>query len=657
MRLGIERLSDVLELYPREYEDLRNKKMIFELQDGDKAVVYARVLAASLGRGFGRKRTLHVIAEDNTGRMEVLLFNGSYLLPQFKNGEEFRFFGKVKAENGRIVMFHPSYAKAGSDERDGILPVYPLTRGLTQRDVRAVADAAMLHLSELEETLPEAAVKSANLCSNAYAFRNIHFPEGDDEYRAARYRLVYEELFCLDTALALSKTRGGKGRTGNSMDVSGVSEFTGSLPYELTGAQKRALSEILSDMSSPQAMNRLVQGDVGSGKTAVAAAAMFTAFRNGFQSAFMAPTDILAHQHFETLKKQFEGFGINVALLTSTSPAPYKREVLSGLRDGSVNVAVGTHALISEGVEYHDLGLVITDEQHRFGVNQRQLLSAKGANPDVLVMTATPIPRTLAVVLYADLDVSIIDELPPGRIPIQTRSFSGAERNKAYAILEREVLSGRQAYVVAPFIEDSEAIDGWSAEGLFDDFCRRFPDLKAALLHGQMSQAEKDEVMERFYSGEIQVLISTVVIEVGIDVPNASVMLIENSERFGLAQMHQLRGRVGRGVHQSYCLIITDSKSETAVERAQIMCSTSDGFVIAEKDLEIRGPGEFFGYRQHGLPQLRLADPIKHRAVAAQAMSDVRKMLQTDPSLSHPENASFASYLKNKYMQSDRLTL
>ena len=657
MRLGIEKVADVLDLYPREYEDLRNKKQICLLTDGEKAVVTARVLRATLGRGFGRKRTLHVLAEDDTGRMEALFFNGTYLLPQFKAGQLFRFFGKVKAENGRVTMFHPSYSAADPDAQDGILPVYPLTRGLTQKDVRNLSGKALEHLDELRETLPATAIASANLCGIDYACRNIHYPEDDGPFRAARYRLVYEELFYLDTALALSRTRGGRGRTGRSFDTSFAKEFTDRLPYKLTGAQSRALSEILADMQSDKAMNRLVQGDVGSGKTAVACAAMFTAYKNGSQSAFMAPTDILARQHFETLGKLFSGSGAHIELLTSSMTSAEKRRVLKGLADGSVDIAVGTHALISDNVVYKDLGLVITDEQHRFGVSQRETLSAKGVSPDVLVMTATPIPRTLAVVLYADLDISIIDELPPGRMPVETTRYDAAGRNNAYDLLEKEVRSGRQAYVVAPFIEDSEALDAYSAEALFEEVKSRFPDLKCGLLHGRMSQQEKDSVMERFYSGELQILVSTVVIEVGIDVPNATVMLIENSERFGLAQMHQLRGRVGRGVHKSYCLIITDSDSETAVERAEIMCSTTDGFVIANKDLEIRGPGEFFGYRQHGLPQLRLADPVKHSAVAVQALRDVKAMLAKDPSLCDPQNAYFAECLRNKYMQSDRLTL
>ena len=657
LRLGIEKIADVLELYPREYEDLRNKKRIFELKDGEKAVVTARVLNASLGRGFGRKRTLHVLTEDDTGRMEVLFFNGTYLLPQFKTGQSFRFFGKVKCEYGRVSMFHPSYARSDGEVQEGILPVYPLTRGLVQKDVRHLSAAALEMAGDIPETLPAAAISSANLCGIGYAYRNIHYPEGDDQFRAARYRLVYEELFYLDTALALSRSRGGKGRKGRSFDVSCASEFTDSLPYKLTNAQSRALSEILSDMNSDKAMNRLVQGDVGSGKTAVACAAMFTALKNGSQSAFMAPTDILARQHFETLKKLFKGFDAHIELLTSSMSSAEKRKVLKGLADGSTDIAVGTHALISDNVEYKDLGLVITDEQHRFGVSQRQQLSAKGTNPDVLVMTATPIPRTLAVVLYADLDLSVIDELPPGRMPVETRRYDASGRNEAYKILESEVRAGRQAYVVAPFIEDSDALDAYSAESLYEETKSRFPDIACGLLHGRMTQQEKDSVMERFYSGELRILVSTVVIEVGIDVPNATVMVIENSERFGLAQMHQLRGRVGRGKHKSYCLIITDSDSETAVERAEIMCSTSDGFVIANKDLEIRGPGEFFGYRQHGLPQLRLADPVKHGAVAAQALKDVKEMLSDDPSLTHPRNAYFAQCLRNKYMQSDRLTL
>ncbi|MBQ9891345.1 MAG: ATP-dependent DNA helicase RecG [Firmicutes bacterium] len=656
-KLGLFCFADALDLYPREYEDLRCKKQIADLEDGEKAVVTARVLLVRLGRGYGKKRTLHVLTEDNTGRMEVLFFAGGFLAKQFRQGDEFRFFGKVKVENGRVTMFHPSYVRSDGEQAEGIQPVYPLTRGVTQKDVRLCTSTALMHTDELPESLPEAIVKDAKLCSNAYALANIHYPENDDKYREARYRLVYEELFYLDAALAMSKTHGGRGSAGRSITGPYAQEFIKTLPYELTGAQKRVLSEVLSDMASGRAMNRLVQGDVGSGKTVIAAAAMLQSAKNGCQSAFMAPTDILAHQHFETLKKLFSGLGINVELLSGNMPAAERKRVLSGLADGSVDVAVGTHALISEGVKYRDLALVITDEQHRFGVNQRQNLSAKGVCPDVLVMTATPIPRTLAVVLYADLDVSVIDELPPGRIPIITKGYTEETRDKAYDLLVSEVGKGRQAYIVAPFIEDSEAIDGMSAEGLFAGFAKDHPDIRAELLHGRMSQQEKDSIMERFYSGQIQVLVSTVVIEVGIDVPDATVMLIENSERFGLAQMHQLRGRVGRGKHQSYCLIVTCDDSQTARERADIMCSTSDGFVIAEKDLEIRGPGEFFGFRQHGLPQLKMADPVKHMAVAQRAKEDVRKLLAQDPKLASAENAVFAKNLADKYMQAGRLTL
>ncbi len=656
-KLGIGSFFDVLEFYPREYEDMRHKRRICDLTDGEKALVTARVLLVRLGRGFGKKRTLHVLAEDNSGRMEVLFFQGSFLAKQFAQGDLFNFFGKVKVENGRVTMFHPSYSRSGGEDPEGILPVYPLTSGVTQKDLRLCSKAALMHTDELTETLPAAAISSARLCSNAYAYRNIHYPEGDEQYKAARYRLVYEELFYLDTALALSRSRRGLGRDGNSFKGNYALDFVKTLPYELTGAQKRALSEILADMASATAMNRLVQGDVGSGKTVVAAAAMVQSAKNGAQSAFMAPTDILARQHFETLRKLFKGLGIEVVLLTSTMPSSEKKAALSAIADGRAQVAVGTHALISEGVKYSNLGLVITDEQHRFGVGQRRLLSAKGKSPDVLVMTATPIPRTLAVVLYADLDISIIDELPPGRMPIITRSYTDKTRKEAYKLLLTEVGKGRQAYIVAPFIEDSEAIDANSAIGLYEEFSKDHPDVSSALLHGQMSQQEKDDVMERFYRGDVQVLISTVVIEVGIDVPNATVMLIEDSQRFGLAQMHQLRGRVGRGKHQSYCLIINGDDSETSSERARIMCSTSSGFVIAEKDLEIRGPGEFFGYRQHGLPQLKLADPVKHMAVAKQALSDVRKMLAEDPALIHSENSAFAKNLDRKYMQSDGLTL
>jgi ATP-dependent DNA helicase RecG len=454
----------------------------------------------------------------------------------------------------------------------------------------------------------------------------------------------------MQVALQFAKERFGKGRSGIRFDKKiKATAFTQRLPYALTSAQVRVLADVESDMESARAMNRLVQGDVGSGKTVIAQAAIYKASKCGFQSAFMAPTELLARQHFNTLSADLVPYGIRVGFVSGSLTAKNKKDVLNKLKTGEIDTIVGTHAILSEGVEFSNLGLVITDEQHRFGVNQRLLLSSKGKNPDILVMTATPIPRTLAVILYGDLDISIIDEMPPGRIPVETKKFNGEERDVAYHILFSEVQRGRQAYVVAPWIEDSEEIDGRSAQSLLEEVRHRFPGIKSELLYGSMKQQEKNAIMESFYAGITKILVSTVVIEVGINVQNASVMIIENAERFGLAQMHQLRGRVGRGEDQSYCLIITDAESEISLARADALCSTNDGFIIAEKDLAMRGPGEVFGVRQHGLPELKLADLSKHMKVFKEAREDALTLLIQDPTLMHKENLVFGKHIKEKF--------
>ncbi|MDD2301007.1 MAG: ATP-dependent DNA helicase RecG [Eubacteriales bacterium] len=436
-----------------------------------------------------------------------------------------------------------------------------------------------------------------------------------------------------------------------------MNDFVKVLPYTPTRAQERVLADTEQDMESAEAMNRLIQGDVGSGKTLIAQAALFKAAKSGYQGAFMAPTELLARQHFETLQADLGPLDVRVGFLSGSLSAKAKKQTMRDLESGRIDVIVGTHAIVSEGVRFHDLGLVITDEQHRFGVTQRLLLSQKGKNPDVLVMTATPIPRTLAIVLYGDLDISVIDEMPPGRIPIKTIQYTQDDREHAYSLLRKEILRGRQAYVVAPLIDDSESLESRSAESLFHEMCNRFPDLSCALLHGNLPQSEKDRIMDRFYRGHIGVLISTVVIEVGINVPNATIMLIENAERFGLAQLHQLRGRVGRGNEQSYCLIVSGTQSDIAEARAAVFCETNDGFLIAEKDLELRGAGEVFGVRQHGLPELRLADPVKHYHIFTESREDAVELLRNDPDLSSEENRAFGRCLHKKFVQTENIVL
>lgn len=649
-RLHIKTLKDLIYHFPREYEDLRCITNISGVAEKEKALVRSKILMIIKGKGYGRKRTLRLLTEDKTGRLEILFFTGGYLEKAFVQGNEYFFYGKIKTEAGKSVMLHPTFIPATDSDELGIMPIYPLTKGLSQKELRKHIKTALQYIEELPETLPQSIIRKKNLCNLKYALQYIHFPKDEQKFKEARYRLIYEELFDIQIALQFAKGRFGKGRKGIRFDKRiNTLTFIEGLPYTLTHAQVRVLSDVESDMESDRAMNRLVQGDVGSGKTVIAEAAIYKASKCGFQSAYMAPTELLARQHFNTLSADLEPYGIRVGFLSGSLTAKNKREILEQLMDNAIDTIVGTHAILSEGVEFANLGLVITDEQHRFGVNQRLLLSAKAKNPDILVMTATPIPRTLAVVLYSDLDVSVIDEMPPGRIPVDTQKFKQEDRDQAYQILFAEIQKGRQAYIVAPLIEDSEEINGRSAQSLFEEVRHRFPKLKTELLYGSMKQQEKDSIMERFYAGITNILVSTVVIEVGINVQNASVMVIENAERFGLAQMHQLRGRVGRGENKSYCLIITDAKSDIALERADTMCSTNDGFIIAEKDLEMRGPGEIFGIRQHGLPELKIADLSKHMSVFKEAKEDAIALLLQDPSLVQTENLGFKDYIKEKF--------
>ncbi|HCU08389.1 MAG TPA: DNA helicase RecG, partial [Clostridiales bacterium] len=541
-RLQIFSPWDLLFHFPREYQDLRKRADINTLEDGSRALVCAKVLMIIKGKGFGRKRTLRLLVEDGTGRMEVLFFMSGYMDQAFRQGLPYFFYGKVRVENGRVRMLHPDFMSYDGETSGQIQPVYPLTKGLTQKELRKHISAILSDGEDVPETLPLSILRKKKLCSLSYALKNIHFPKDEQKYKEARYRLVYEELFFLQVALQLSRERFGKGRCGISFSAEArMDTFVTGLPYAPTQAQRRVLADVEKDMESAGAMNRLIQGDVGSGKTLIAQAALYKASKSRYQGAFMAPTELLARQHFETLQADLGSLGIRIAFLSGSLAAKQKNQTLKELKEGRIDIVVGTHAIVSEGVQFDNLGLVITDEQHRFGVNQRLLLSKKSENPDVMVMTATPIPRTLAVVMYGDLDISVIDEMPPGRIPIHTAQFTEETRDQAYLRLEKEVKKGHQAYVVAPLIEDSETLESRSVESLILEMQNRFPDDSCALLHGNLPQLEKDRIMERFYKGDINILVSTVVIEVGIDVPNATVMIIENAERFGLAQLHQLR--------------------------------------------------------------------------------------------------------------------
>lgn len=658
-KLNIEIIEDFLFLFPRDYEDRRELKPIGSLQDGETAMTKGTLSLVVKGRGRNpRKQTLKLLIQDETGAMEVVFFNAGFLEKTLKKGEDYLLFGKVSVNMGRFQMLHPDLTKYEQDQEQSILPVYPLTEGISQGELRKYQRIASSLLPDLAEYLPEKTRERNRLCGIHYAIQNIHFPSDKQRLQQARFRLIFDELLFLQTGLLAIKHRMESANKGICFsDTVNMNELTGSLPYELTGAQKRVLKEINHDMESDKVMNRLVQGDVGSGKTIIAAAAMFKAVKSGFQAVMMAPTELLARQHYDGLKQLFSSFGIQTGFLSGSIPQKEKKEILMLLEKGELDIIIGTHAVIQPGVNFFNLGLVVTDEQHRFGVNQRALLSQKGDNPDILVMTATPIPRTLAVILYGDLDVSVIDELPPGRQQIITRAVKAQGREAAYEFIRREVKKGRQAYVVAPLIEDSENLDAKSALGLYDELKDRFQECSVAFLHGAMKQADKDRIMEEFQSGRTQVLVSTVVIEVGINVPNATVMLIENAERFGLAQLHQLRGRVGRGSEQSYCILISDGGSKVSEERAEIMKATNDGFVIAEKDLELRGPGEFFGMRQHGVPELKLADLVKHIKILNTVRLEAEQILEEDPGLSTPEFCKLKAKIEHMFQNTESLNL
>lgn len=639
-KLRIRTIEDFLYYYPREYQDRRNPTKIDTLQEnGENVLIRAKVVLIVPG-GFGARRNLQILVRDETGELPVVFFHAEYLLKTIAIDTVYDLYGKITSRGGRLQMVHPEISRSVESQlREVLLPVYPLTEGLRQSELRKWQEEAIPCMEELEEYLPEDIVSRNRLCDLPYAIRNIHFPEDPQKLRIAKFRLIFDELLQLQLGLLSLKARFSGMQKGISFSKKvDIDDFIKTLPFPMTGAQNRVLTEIMNDMESDQVMNRLIQGDVGSGKTVVAAAAAYKAIRSGYQAAMMAPTELLASQHLITLTELFSPLRIRVGCLTGSLAPKERKKILEELKNGEIDFLIGTHALIQPDVILPNLGLVITDEQHRFGVRQRGLLQKKGINPDIIVMTATPIPRTLAVILYGDLDISVIDELPPGRKPVITKAILPSEREKAYQFIREETKKGRQAYVVAPLIEESMEIDARSARELFNELTEHFGKARIRLLHGAMKQTEKDEAMNAFINREVDILVSTVVIEVGINIPNASIMLIENAERFGLAALHQLRGRVGRGAEQSYCFLVTESKTKMAQERTKVLCDTTDGFLIAEKDLELRGPGEFFGFRQHGLPELRLADPVRHFAIMETARAEAFRLLTDDPSLTKTEN-------------------
>ena len=644
-KLGILTLRDLISYFPRAYDDRRTYKKIKDLEEGESACVEAMVASTpTLSRIRKGLELVKLRAVDETGALDVTFFNQAYMKDNLRTGETYTFFGKVEVMGRKRSMPNPIAEREGSRLMTGrIMPIYPLTAGISQLTlVKAMEQGLAACQKLLPDPLPDEVRREHQLCRIGYAYEQIHFPAGDEELSIARRRLVFEELFLL--AIGLTRLRGRRDELQcEPWQDTDLSDFYGNLPFSLTGAQKRAIDDIRSDFSSGRPMNRLVQGDVGSGKTMVAAAALLCAVRNGRQAALMAPTEILAEQHYKGLAPLLGKLGIKAVFLTGAMRVKERRAILEDLASGEAQVAIGTHALITADVVYHDLGLVVTDEQHRFGVAQRSALAAKGERPHLLVMSATPIPRTLALMIYGDLDVSIIDELPPGRQKIDTFSVPGSYHQRIYKFLEKEITAGRQAYIICSMVEENDQIpDDRKAATEYAKMLQEkvFPHLAVACVHGRMKPKEKDKIMSAFAAGEIQILVSTTVVEVGVDVPNATVMVVEDADRFGLSQLHQLRGRVGRGQHKSYCILISDNRNEETRARLKVMTQTGDGFKIAEEDLRLRGPGDFFGRRQHGLPALKVADLTCDMALLKEAQAAAVKLLERDPELEGcPETA------------------
>ncbi|ADH61062.1 ATP-dependent DNA helicase RecG [Thermoanaerobacter mathranii subsp. mathranii str. A3] len=635
-KLGIQTVEDLLFYFPKDYENRSSILKIEDLTVGEKQTFKGYIVGSPREIKTSRVIITKVPVKDGTGAVELVWYNQPYIKNNLKIGEEYIINGKLRFKYGQLIVENPVIEKSEDFKLNTgrIVPIYGLTEGLTQNAIRKIMfNALKEYVQEVEEFFDEEFLSEKRLMDIKSALININFPQNEAYLEQAKYRFKYQELFLLQMALFLMKGS-AKEKKGIKFERVDLKPFIMGLPFKLTQAQVKVLKEIIADMNSHKVMNRLVQGDVGSGKTVVAACSMYIAVKNGYQVAMMAPTEILAKQHYSTLKELFKNTDIKIGLLSGSLSPSNKKEVLEKIKKGDYDIIVGTHALIEDDVVFNNLGLCITDEQHRFGVRQRALLTQKGKNPDVLVMTATPIPRTLALILYGDLDISIIDQLPPGRKKVKTYVISSSVRKKAYEFAMKEVKKGRQVYVVCPLIEESDKISAMSAEIVYREIYKdAFKEAKVGLLHGKMADSEKEKVMEEFVNGKIDILVSTTVIEVGVNVPNATVMIIENAERFGLAQLHQLRGRVGRSEFQSYCILISYSNSDVAKKRLGVLAQTSDGFKIAEKDLEIRGPGEFLGLRQHGLPEFKIANIVEDIDILKIVQKDVEELLKKDPKL------------------------
>lgn len=635
-KIGIYNLGDLITYYPRDYEDRSKPRMIQNLVNGEdsliKAVAVSRVVEIRLKN---RMCMYKLVVQDETAKCTIIWFNQSYLKNKFIIGETYYFFGKANIRMGKFEMSSPVFDDVNTKNNTGrIIPIYSSTYSLSQNTIRKIIENGLEMVDgNLEESMPEYILDNYNLLGIDEATKKVHFPESFEEFKEARKRLVFEELLTMQVALLGLKNK-------YSRDIKGIefareykfSDIINDLPFKLTNAQIRVLQEIENDMEKDKSMNRLLQGDVGSGKTIVSIIAAYKAIKSGYQAAIMAPTSILASQHLESFTEILEKYNIRCELLISSITKKKKEEILEKLKNGEIDVLIGTHAILEDNVIFKNLGLVVTDEQHRFGVRQRSKIASKGKNPDVLVMTATPIPRTLALILYGDLDISIIDELPPNRKKIDTFAVTKQMEERVNNFIKKQIEEGRQCYIVCPLVEENEEIDAKSVLELAEKYKNEtFKEYKVEYIHGKMRPKEKDEIMLEFKEGKIDILISTTVIEVGVNVPNSSIMVIENAERFGLAALHQLRGRVGRGEYKSYCILKYNSKSDVVRQRMKIMQDTNDGFVIAEKDLELRGTGEFFGTKQHGIPDFKIANLFEDIPILKMVQDLSKKIEEEDP--------------------------
>ena len=652
-KLKIYTLKDLITYYPRDYEDRSKPKNICDCEDGEEVLIEAIPTGKITEFRKGKMVISKLLVRDQTGTCYITWYNQGYLRNKFIPTKLYRFFGKVSKKGTRLEMNSPVFDEIEQTKNTGkIVPIYPLTYELKQSTLRRIIENGLAEVQgKLEETLPEYILKENNLLNINTCIERIHFPEDFSDYNKSRERLVFEEL--LTTQLALLKLKNNYEREKNGIAFSKnakMSDVINVLPFKLTKAQLRVLEEIDNDMECDKSMNRLLQGDVGSGKTVVAMIAAYKAVKSGYQAAIMAPTAILASQHFESFGSILNQFGIKCELLISSISKKKKTEILEKLQNGEIDILIGTHAMLEENVSFKNLGLVVTDEQHRFGVKQRATIASKGKNPDTIAMSATPIPRTLALILYGDLDISIIDELPPNRKKIETYAVRKGMSERVNEFVRKQIDSGRQAYIVCPLVEENEELGLNSVIELEEKYKNEtFSNYKVAYLHGKMKAKEKDEIMEQFKNGEIQILIATTVIEVGVNVPNASIMVVENAERFGLAQLHQLRGRVGRGEYQSYCILKFEGNSETTRQRMKVMCDTNDGFIISEKDLELRGSGDFFGTEQHGIPEFKIANLFEDMGTLKKVQKIAMQIMVDDPLLEKKENEKLNKIIKAKF--------